>query len=255
MTDTRVAVVTGASRRIGIGQAVVRRLVDDGLAVLVHGWEPSDAEMPWGADPGSARALVAELSATGARVALVEADLADPAAPAAVVDRAVEVFGRVDVVVANHARSSAQSLDTLTAAELDLCHAVNTRGSLLLGQALAGHHDGDDGRLVLFTSGQWHSAMPDELPYIASKGALHQLTRSLAAHLMPRGITVNCVEPGPTDTGYASPQDVAALAAVLPGGRWGAPADAARLVSWLVSAEAGWVTGQLIASDGGWSSR
>ena len=97
--------------------------------------------------------------------------------------------------------------------------------------------------------------MSDELPYIATKGALHQLTGSVAAHLMPRGITVNCVNPGPNDTGYADDAVRAAVAAANPGRRWGTPVDAARLVAWLVSDEAGWVSGQVIASDGGWSVR
>lgn len=107
---------------------------------------------------------------------------------------------------------------------------------------------------MLFTSGQYHSAMPGELPYIASKGALHQLTPSLAAHLMPRGITVSCVDPGPNDTGYADADTRAAVAARNPGGRWSTPADTARLVAWLISDEANWITGQVIASDGGWST-
>ncbi len=96
--------------------------------------------------------------------------------------------------------------------------------------------------------------MPSELPYIASKGALHQLTPSLAAHLMPRGITVNCVDPGPNDTGYADAETRAAVAARNPGGRWSSPVDTARLVAWLVSDEADWITSQVIASDGGWST-
>ncbi|MGL5850377.1 MAG: SDR family oxidoreductase, partial [Phycicoccus sp.] len=172
------------------------------------------------------------------------------------VEAAVETFGRLDIVVANHARSSGQSLEQLTADELDLSYAVNTRASLLLTQAFAARHDGrPGGRVLFFTSGQYHGAMPAELPYIASKGALHQLTRSVAAHLMPRGITVNCVDPGPNDTGYADDAMRVAVSAASPGGRWGSPADTERLVAWLVSDEAAWVTGQVIASDGGWSAR
>jgi len=90
--------------------------------------------------------------------------------------------------------------------------------------------------------------MPSELPYIACKGALHQLTPSLAAHLMPSGITVNCVDPGPNDTGYADAETRAAVAARS------SPVDTARLVAWLVSDEADWITSQVIASDGGWST-
>jgi 3-oxoacyl-[acyl-carrier protein] reductase len=118
----------------------------------------------------------------------------------------------------------------------------------------AGWNQPAGGRVVLFTSGQYHGAMPGELPYIASKAALHQLTPSLAAYLIPRGITVNCVNPGPNDTGYADEETKAAVAARHPGRRWSTPADAARLVAWLVSDEADWVTGQVIASDGGWST-
>jgi 3-oxoacyl-[acyl-carrier protein] reductase len=253
----RVVIVTGASRRIAIGAGIARRLVADGAAVLVHSWAPHDAEQEWGADPGGPEALVAELRQAGGRVAHVSADLADSAAPAALVAAARKAFGHVDAVVANHARSSRQSLETLTAGELDLSYAVNTRATLLLAQAFAAQHDDNrpGGRLLLFTSGQYHGAMPAELPYIASKAALHELTRSLATHLMPRRITVNCVNPGPNDTGYADDETLAAVNRTNPGGRWSTPADTARLVAWLLSDEADWITGQTIASDGGWSAR
>ena len=90
------------------------------------------------------------------------------------VEAAVAEFGHLDAVVANHARSSDARLAEVTAAELDLCHAVNVRATLLLVQAFAAQHDGrDGGRVVLFTSGQYYAAMPNELPYIATKAALH----------------------------------------------------------------------------------
>ena len=252
----RVALVTGASRRIAIGAAVARRLCDDGAAVMVHAWSPHDAEQPWGADPGGAEALVDELRGDGGRAEFISADLADPAAPAALVDAAHAAFGRLDIVVANHARSGEATLEELTAEEIDLTYAVNTRGTLLLVKAFAGRHDGRaGGRVVLFTSGQYHGAMPSELPYVASKGALHQVTRSLAVHLMPRGITVNCLDPGPNDTGWADEDTRQAVVDRHPAGRWSTPADAARAVAWLVSDEADWITGQVLASDGGWSAR
>lgn len=252
----RVVIVTGAGRRAAIGAAVARRVVADGGAVLLHSWSPADAEQPWGADPGGPEALTEELRQAGGAVEHVSADLADPDAPAALVAAARDRFGHVDAVVANHARSSSYPLETITAAELDLTWAVNTRAALLLAQAYAAQHDGrPGGRIVLFTSGQYHGAMPGELPYIASKAALHELTRSLAVHLMPRGITVNCVNPGPNDTGYADDETRAFVADANPGGRWGTPADLSRLVAWLLGDEADWVTGQTIASDGGWSAR
>lgn len=253
----RVVIVTGASRRVAIGAAIARRVVADGAGVLLHSWAPHDAEQVWGADAGGPEALVDELRRAGGRVEHVSADLADPEAPASLVDVATAVFGHVDALIANHTRSSRQSLEELTANELDLSYAVNTRATLLLAKAFAAQHDDNrtGGRVVWMTSGQYHGAMPAELPYIASKAALHELTRSLATHLMPRGITVNCIDPGPNDTGYADDELRAEVSRLNPGGRWSTPADTARLVAWLLSEEADWVTGQTIASDGGWSAR
>ncbi len=255
--NDRVVVITGASRRIAIGAAIARRIVADGGAVLVHSWARYDGEQPWGADPAGPEALVEELRHAGGQVEHVSGDLADRGTPEMLIAAARDRFGHVDAVVANHARSIGQSLETLTADELDLTYAVNTRATLLLAKAFAAQHDDGrtGGRLILFTSGQYHGAMPSELPYIASKAALHELTRSLAVHLMPRRITVNCVNPGPNDTGYADDESRAIVSRANPGGRWSTPTDAARLVAWLLSDEAAWITGQTIASDGGWSAR
>ena len=247
----RVALVTGASRRSAIGAAIVRRLVSDGAAVLVHSWSAADRDR---ADPSGAEQLVGELRTAGGDLTHVSADLADPTAPSRLVDLALETFGRLDIVIANHARAVRQSLQELTAAELDLTYAVNTRSTLLLVQRFAEQFRvSSGGRVVVFTSGQYHGVMPTELPYIAPKAALRELTPTLAAHLIQRGITVNCVNPGPNDTGHGDADDWTWIAERNPGGRASTPADAARLVGWLVSDEAEWVTGQVIASDGGWS--
>ena len=247
----RGALVTGVSRRIGIGWAIAHRLGELGAALYVSGWRAHDAAQPWGEDSGDP---VAELRSAlpDTEIHAGEHDFADPAAPGRCVASAVAALGHVDVLVANHAHSSSRALGELDAAEIDLALAVNVRATLLLVQAFADRHDGRPGGRVLYlTSGQHRGPMPGELPYIAGKGALHQLTPSLAAALAGRDITVNCVDPGATDTGYAPPDAHAAVLALEPMGRWGEPADAARLIGFLATDDARWITGQVIASTGG----
>src|SRR4051812_19102011 len=125
--DGRVVLVTGVSRRIGIGFALAQHLGRLGADLVVQSWTAHDAEQEWGADPAGIEAVGAELRASvpGRRVEHVEADFADPLAPAAVIDGARRAFGAVDALVCNHARSSHQDLEHLTASELDLCLAVN----------------------------------------------------------------------------------------------------------------------------------
>lgn len=252
----RAAIVTGVSRSRGIGAAIARRLAADGASLFLTGWSAHDASQPWGEDPDGDRRILDELRRDGAQVEYLPIDLADPEAPREVIEAACGALGHIDVLIANHARSSRQSLAELTARELDLSFAVNARAALLLVRHFAQQHSrSEGGRVVLFTSGQYHGAMPDELPYIASKAILQQLTASLAVQLAPRAITVNCVNPGPNDTGYATGELRRRIEEAMPAGRWGRPEDAARLVAWLCSQEADWVTGQTIASDGGWSAR
>jgi 3-oxoacyl-[acyl-carrier protein] reductase len=239
------------SRRAGIGYAVARRLRELGAELFVQGFAPHDAGQPWGADPAGVPALAAELGAT----AQLECDFADPEAPAACLAAAAAALGHVDILVANHAMSCDQDLEALDAAAIDATLAVNVRATLLLVQAYAARHDDArrGGRVVLFTSGQHLEPMARELPYAASKGALHGLTASLAAHLAPRGILVNALNPGPTDTGWATPELTRHELRRLPLGRWGSAADAARAVGWLATDDAGWITGQVLTSDGGFS--
>jgi 3-oxoacyl-[acyl-carrier protein] reductase len=242
----RVAVVTGVSRRAGIGQAIARRLGAAGARLFLHSYAPHDREQPWGADPDVPGGFADE-------EAHFEADLAEPDAPQALVDAAVARFGHVDVLVCNHAQSGHDGpLETMDAARLDRHFAVNTRSSILLAKAFAAQHDGRRGGRVLFlTSGQDLGPMPDEIAYATSKGALASITRSLADHLADRGITVNAVNPGPVDTGYAPPAAREAVARRFPGGRWGEPDDPARLIAWLATDDGEWITGQVINTEGG----
>ncbi len=231
----RNALVTGASRRAGIGFAIAHRLEEAGAQVFTQGWTPHDAAQPWGADEGFAPSL--------------EADFADPVAPARVVTAAREALGTLDVLVVNHARSGHGRLSELIAEELDAFLHENVRASLLLVKEFAAQFEGDHGRVVLLTSGAHKGPMTREVAYAVSKGALAVATATLAEELAERSITVNCVNPGPTETGWG----LAELEPKprMPFGRWGEPDDAARLVAWLCSEDGRWITGQVIDSEGG----
>jgi 3-oxoacyl-[acyl-carrier protein] reductase len=250
----RVAVVTGVSRRAGIGFAIAQRLLAAGASVLVHSWSAHDAAQPWGADPGGIEALLEELGGLGPRLAHIEADFSDPQAPAVVIAAAASCFAGLDILVANHARSSHYGLSEMTAPELDLAWAVNARATLLLVQSFASRHEANrpGGRVVLLTSGQHLAPMAGEIPYAVTKGAVHQMTLTLADALADRGITVNAVNPGPTDTGWAGPELTERVRRASPRRRWGLPEDVAAVVAWLVSDQAAPITGQVINAEGGY---
>ena len=197
----RVALVTGVSRRKGIGFAVADRLAAMGADVFCNAFTAYDAEQPWGADSGGLEALQKELQRQGMRIEFMQADFADPDAPSLVVAAAVRALDHIDILVANHAYSVAGTLEELTAEQIDAhllvnvaplsCSSKSSRRSTRIQNRA--------GASFCLRPGQHLHPMPGELAYIASKGALHQLTASLAAHLAPRQITVNTIDPGATD--------------------------------------------------------
>jgi 3-oxoacyl-[acyl-carrier protein] reductase len=258
----RVALVTGVSRRAGIGYAIARRLAGLGASLVIHHYAPHDRDQPWGADPGGIEAVIGSvteaLAGPDAAVWQQEADLSDPDSPSRLVESAAATSRFLDILICNHARSGGDGpLGTLTAEMLDAHWAVNTRASILLAQAFAAQHEDSrpGGRIVFMTSGQDLGPMTGEVAYAASKGALASITRTLADQIAERGITVNTVNPGPVDTGYAAfadqPEAHEIVRRHFPSGRWGTPDDPARLIAWLVTDEAAWITGQVINTEGG----
>ena len=235
------ALVTGAGRDREIGTAICRALAAAGHAVAFTV-----------APGGDGSTLAAELGAIA-----IETDLADADAPAALLDAATERLGALPSVLVNNAAVSVNGgYAELDAATLDAHYAVNVRAPALLSCELARRHTpGDAGRIVCLTSGQSLGPMLGELPYATTKGALETFVRQLAPEVMPLGITVNAVNPGVTDTGWVTEEIRADVLPRIPGGRIGEGADAARLVGWLCSADAAWVTGQVIGSEGGFIRR
>jgi 3-oxoacyl-[acyl-carrier protein] reductase len=239
------ALVTGVSRLGGIATAVARALARDGWTVAGTGYRPYDETEPWGAERDAPERLLAE----GVLGWWEEADLADAATPARVVAEAEAAVGPLTALVLVHTESRAGGVLETSAEGFDRHLAVNARAALLLSAEFARRFRGEPGtgRIVAFTSGALHG----EVAYGASKAALERMVVAAAAELGPRGITANCVDPGPTDTGWMSPQLYERIRDATPLGRVGEPDDAARLAAFLCSPAGGWITGQTVISDGG----
>ncbi len=239
--------VTGVSRLGGIAAAVVRSLADDGWTVAGTGYRPYDDTEPWGAQPDAPQQLAADGVLTG----WSEHDLADPDGPGRAVEAAARAVGPLTGLVILHTESRQGGVLETTAADFDRHMAVNVRAALLLIAEFARLFRGEHGtgRIVAFTSGALHG----EVSYGASKAALNRIVVAAAAELGPRGITVNAVDPGATDTGWISPELHERISEATPLGRVGRPEDAAALVSFLCSPRGGWISGQILVSDGGGS--
>ena len=196
--------------------------------------------------------LAQEIQDMGVRCASLELDLSLPDAPARLLDEVENRLGHSSILVNNAAYSTSDDYTTLSAHSLDAHYAVNVRGTLLLSVEFARRFVGPSGgRIINLTSGQSLGPMPGELAYVATKGAIDAFTVSLAAEVAGRGITVNAVDPGPTDSGWMSEETRQHLLERSPMHRLGQPADAARLIAFLASDAAQWITGQIIHSNGG----
>jgi 3-oxoacyl-[acyl-carrier protein] reductase len=248
----RVAVVTGVGRRRGIGSAVCRALAARGAEVALSYWKPYDRGMPWDPDENEPRRLVGELTGAGVRAEAVEVDLSLAGSPGVLLDAVEERLGAPSILVNVAAHSTRDGYEGLDAQTLDAHYAVNVRAMALLSVLFARRYPGGPGgRIVNFSSGQSLGPMEDELAYGMTKGAIEAFTKSLAAGVGHKGITVNAVNPGPTDTGSLTEELRRELLPKFPFGRLGRPEDAARLVAFLAGDEAAWITGQTIHSEGG----
>jgi 3-oxoacyl-[acyl-carrier protein] reductase len=244
-----VALVTGASRAIGIGAAIALALAQSGWDVATTFWRPYDAPMPWGNKSSEAVAVVDEVRGLGARAVAIEADLSDTAAPGRIFAAVEEALGPVTALVMSHCQSVDSNITTTSVESFDLHFAINARATWLLIREFGLRYRGGygDGRIIAITSD--HTV--ENLPYGASKGAMDRIVLAAAHELKPLGITANVINPGATDTGWMSEEQMASVRHSTPLGRVGLPQDCANLVKFLCAKDGGWINGQLLYSNGG----
>ncbi|WP_266156942.1 SDR family oxidoreductase [Dyella silvatica] len=237
-TVSNVALVTGSAR--GIGRAIAERLAQQGVAVLVHaGHALADAEE-----------VAASIRAAGGRAAAMAADLTDPTQITQVFDATEAAFGVPNIVVANAGVFvGGPAMDTELEA-YDYAFAVNTRATFLVLREGA-RRMADGGRMVAISTNLTKTGRAGTAVYAATKAAVEQLVHGFARELGPRGITVNAVSPGPTDTRMISGAVRENAPLQSPLGRLGEPRDIADIVAFLASDEARWLTGQVIHASGG----
>jgi 3-oxoacyl-[acyl-carrier protein] reductase len=241
--DGKGAVVTGGSR--GIGRAIVQRLAADGATVVFNFARGTEA----------AAQVEQAVRDAGGRSRGIQADLTDPDAAGRLMAAADEYLDGLDILVNNAALefTPAHIADT-TAEAYDAAMAVNARAPFLTVRHAA-RTMRDGGRIINMSTLNTTRSAPGSLPYAASKGALEQLTKVAALELSGRGITVNAVAPGATDTDglrHANPaESLAEVAQLTPLGRLGEPADIAAVVAFLAGPDGRWITGQVILASGG----
>jgi 3-oxoacyl-[acyl-carrier protein] reductase len=239
--EGKIALITGGSR--GIGAAIARRLAADGANVAITYTKGADA----------AASVVKDIERGGQKAIAIQADVTDAGAVEAAVEKIVETFGRIDVLVNNAGTAIPKTFEETTLEELDHLLDINVRGVFVTTQAALKHME-KGGRIIMIGSCVGERAMtPGLVPYSATKGAVKMFTQGLSREVGSRGITVNNIEPGPIDTDlnpaagdWAVPQKAATAL-----GRYGSVDEVAALVAFVAGPEASYITGANLTVDGG----
>ena len=244
----KVAVVTGSGR--GIGKGIALKLGQEGASVVVN-YRKSEDE---------AEAVVKEIEQQGGKAAAIQADMSQVEEISQLFDKAVDQFGKLDILVSNAGIEHFGKLEEVTPEEFDRTFAVNTRGQFFAMREAA-KRISDGGRIVCMSSVSTTHSVPNHAVYAGSKAANEAFARHLALDLGDRGITVNAVAPGATKTDmYDKYVDLYSqsdepieeqMKQLSPLGRAGKPQDIANIIAFIVSDEGGWLTGQTIHATGG----
>jgi len=244
-----VALITGVSRKIGIGAAIAHKLAAQGWDIAFTYWQLYDESMEWGSNPSDLDIIVSTLEKAGARALPIEADLSNPEMPAKVFNHTKQQMGSVKALIINHCHSVDSGILNTSLENFDTHFAVNTRATWLLIRefALRFNSKPGTGRIISITSD--HAAF--NMPYGASKGAADRLVLAAASEFKHKGITANVINPGATDTGWMTEELKNEMVKRTLSARAGMPVDCANLVAFLCSHEGGWINAQLLFSNGG----
>ena len=252
--NRKIAIITGVGRLKGIGFSICTELAKRNFDIFFTYWTDYDNQMPWKADINEPNLIQNEIKKCGVNCEKLELDLSLVNSAELLFDEVQNKFGQASILVNNATYSTQTDIDNLSSTELDKHYEINLKATTLLTiEFVKRFHFGQGGRIINLTSGQSLGEMSNEIAYAITKGAIETLTKTISQKIATKGITINAINPGPTDTGWMDEKLTAIILEKSPMGRIGTPKDAARLISFLAGDEAEWITGQIIHSEGGFT--